>query len=72
MSVAFDQQALDILQERLCDAIFNALRDVSISEGILSGSQGVLSTTPPGSPKLSPQELGFISPGGIHTLALEV
>jgi hypothetical protein len=68
MSMAFDQ-------ERLCrdlsNAIFDALRDLFIREEILSvspgtqGDQGLPSTTPPGSPKLSPKEYGFASPGGI-------
>ena len=52
------------------NTIRDALRN-AISEGILSwslgplGDQGVLSSTPPGSPKLPPKEIGYASPGGI-------
>jgi hypothetical protein len=67
--MAFNRQAfsIQVLQERLSSAIFDALHDAFIHEGILSGIQGTQgdqdtpSTTPPGSPKPLPQELEFFS-----------
>ena len=61
--MALEQRISDALREQIYNAVLNALSEAGFI--LPPREQGLPSTTPPGSPRLLPKELGFVSAGGI-------